>query len=261
MIHRLVGMEVLVTRPADQAEQLCQLIMEAGGQVIRFPTLEIDPIAVDANKLQQTLQSDWLIFTSTNAVDFAVKAFSGKMVGLQSLNIAAVGRSTAKALSTAGLKVGCVPELVFSSEGLLAEPVMQQVAGLTFTIVRGVGGREKIAQTLLERGAQRVDYLEVYRRSRPAIDNSQLLEKLRCGSLNAVSITSGEALQNLLLMIDAVSAGLLKKLPLIVVSDRIKELAQQLGFEQILVSLQPTDAAILQTLTTLSNGENSGRSN
>jgi uroporphyrinogen-III synthase len=79
--------------------------------------------------------------------------------------------------------------------------------------------------------------------------------------LNAVSITSGEALQNLLLMIDAVSASSLKKLPLIVVSDRIKELAQQLGFEQVLVSLQPTDAAILQTLTTLSNGENSGRSN
>ncbi len=261
MSSRLGGMQVLITRPADQAEKLCQLIEQAGGHALRFPTLAIEAAAVDSNKLQQTLQSDWLIFTSTNAVDFAVKAFSGKMAGLQGLNIAAVGQSTAKALSEAGLNVECVPELVFSSEGLLAEPVMQQVAGLTFTIVRGVGGREKIAQTLLERGAQRVDYLEVYRRSRPEIDNSQLLDKLRRGRLNAVSITSGEALQNLLLMIDAVSASSLKKLPLIVVSDRIKELAQQLGFEQVLVSLQPTDAAILQTLTTLSNGENSGRSN
>lgn len=261
MIDGLDGMVVLVTRPADQAEPLCRLIVEAGGEAIRFPTLEIESLAVDANQLQQTLQSDWLIFTSTNAVDFAVKAFNGKMAGLQRLNLAAVGQSTAKALSAAGLKVACVPKAVFSSEGLLAEPAMQQVAGLAFTIVRGVGGREKIAQALLERGAQRVAYLEVYRRSRPEIDNSRLLDKLVGGSLSAVSITSGEALQNLLLMMDTASASLVKKLPLIVVSDRIKELAQQLGFAQILVSLQPTDAAILQTLTTLANGENSGRSN
>lgn len=261
MIDGLGGMVVLVTRPADQAEPLCRLILEAGGAAIRFPTLEIEPIAVEANLLQQALQTDWLIFTSTNAVDFAVKAFNGKMTGFQGPNIGAVGQSTANALSLAGFKVDCVPKVIFSSEGLLAEPAMQQVAGLTFTIVRGVGGREKIAQTLMERGAQRVDYLEVYRRSRPETGNRQRLDNLCSGSLGAITITSGEALQNLLLMVDAASASLLKKLPLIVVSDRIKELAQQLGFAQILVSLQPTDAAILQTLTTLANGENSGRSN
>lgn len=260
MTNRLKDLQVLVTRPVDQAERLCLLIEQTGGRALRFPTLEIGSVLVDPQKLDQALQSDWLIFTSTNAVDFALKAFSGKMAGLQNLKIAAVGLATANALQNAGLVSDCVPKSEFSSEGLLAEACMHQVADLYITIVRGVGGREKIAQTLRDRGAK-VDYLEVYRRSQPDIDNNELLEQLNIGKLNAITITSGEALQNLLAMVDAASAALLKKLALIVVSERIKELAQQLGFEQILVSLQPTDAAILQTLTTLSNGENSGRSN
>ena len=62
-------------------------------------------------------------------------------------------------------------------------------------------------------------------------------------------------------MLDAEVAVLLRSLPLVVVSDRIKKTAEQLGFKQIAVSRQPTDAAILEILTTLLNGENSGRSN
>jgi len=258
--NRLDNVQVLVTRPADQAEKLCHLIEQAGGRALRFPTLEIDSVIVEPQKLEHALQSDWLIFTSTNAVDFALKAFGGKMAGLQKLKIAAVGQSTALALHHAGLITDCVPETQFSSEGLLAEQAMHQVEGLCITIVRGEGGREKIAQMLLSRKAQ-VDYLEVYRRCRPEIDNSHLVEQLQSGKLSVITITSGEALQNLLVMLDETSIVLLKNIPLIVVSERIKDLAQQRGFEQILVSLQPTDAAILQTLTTLSNGENSGRSN
>jgi uroporphyrinogen-III synthase len=79
--------------------------------------------------------------------------------------------------------------------------------------------------------------------------------------LQAITISSGEALQNLLSMLDESSAVLLRKLPLVVVSERIRHLAQKLGFTQIAVSLQPTDAAILETLTTLLSGEYSGRSN
>jgi len=48
---------------------------------------------------------------------------------------------------------------------------------------------------------------------------------------------------------------------LVAASQRIAEAAEQLGFTQIAVSQQPTDVAILETLTTLFNGENSGRRN
>lgn len=256
----LNGEMVLVTRPAAQADTLCQLIQQRGGKAFRFPTLEIHAADVPDAGMAKALACDWLIFTSTNAVDFALKAFDGKMAHLQTVKLAAVGQATATALQNAGLQIACVPETEFNSEGLLAQPAMQQVAGQRIMIVRGVGGREKLAQTLRDRGAE-VDYLEVYRRDRPVINNDQLVQTLRNGQLHAITITSGEALENLLAMLDKTTADLVRQQPLVVVSDRIRQLALGLGFEHITVSLQPSDAAILETLTTLFNGDNSGRSN
>lgn len=260
MSNSLQGALILVTRPVAQAEALCGLIEQRGGLALRFPALEIRPVVVERSALEQALAGDWLIFTSANAVDFALQAFDGKMPLSESLRLAAVGQTTADALQQAGLKVACVPCGEFSSEGLLAEAAMQQVSGQRIAIVRGVGGREKLAQSLGERGAE-VVYLEVYRRCRPEIDNTPVLQALREGRLSACTVTSGEALENLLLMLPDSAGKALRGVPLIVVSDRIRQLAQQLDFETITVSRQATNAAIFETLTTLLNGENSGRSN
>lgn len=260
MTSGLNGALVLVTRPAAQADMLCKLIERQQGVALRFPTLEIEAACVEPVAVDSALTCDWLIFTSTNAVDFALAAFSGKMAGLQRVRLAAVGQATAEALSKARLSVACVPATEFSSEGLLAEADMQNVSGLRIGIVRGVGGREKLAQTLRGRGAV-VEYFEVYQRSRPDIDNTALVQSLNDGSLQAITITSGEALQNLLAMLDETSAARLRQLPVVVVSERIAQLARGMGFSQLSVSAKPNDAAILETLTTLLNGENSGRSN
>ena len=50
----LNGAGVLVTRPAHQADRLCQMIEEKGGQARRFPTLEILPLA-DLSDLDKVL--------------------------------------------------------------------------------------------------------------------------------------------------------------------------------------------------------------
>lgn len=260
MTQGLNGARILVTRPSAQAENLCSLIERQVGVALRFPTLEIVEEHPEPQMLQLAAMSDWLIFTSTNAVDFAIKAFGGKMLDSHNRRIAAVGQATATALRQAGWRVDCVPATEFNSEGLLAEEQLQVISGMRCTIVRGIGGREKLAESLRSRGAE-VAYLEVYSRRRPNIDNTDLVACLAGKQLCAVTITSAEALQNLLAMLDDASLVLLRTLPLVVVSERIRQTAQQFGFEQIAVSRQPTDAAILETLTTLLNGENSGRSN
>jgi len=256
----LNGARILVTRPAAQAENLCHLIEQHGGVPIRFPTLEIVATQPDPDLLSQAAASDWLIFTSTNAVDFAIKAFGGKMPALRKFKVAAVGAATACALQQAEWPVDCVPASEFNSEGLLAEPELQTVAGMRCVIVRGVGGREKLAESLRSRGAE-ASYLEVYSRRQPMANSTDLRTDISQGRLDAVTITSVEALQNLLAMLDDESIVLLKSILLIVMSERIGQAAEDFGFNQIAVSAQPTDAAILETLTTLLNGENSGRSN
>lgn len=260
MNSALNGARILVTRPAAQAENLCNLIEQRGGAPIRFPTLEITESRPDPVLLDQASSSDWLIFTSTNAVDFAIKAFGGKMPALRKFKIAAVGAATAGALRQSGWPVDCVPASEFNSEGLLAEPELQTVTGMRCVIVRGVGGREKLAESLRSRGAEAI-YLEVYSRWQPMANRTDFWTNIAQGRLDAVTITSIEALQNLLAMLDAESIVSLKSILLVVVSERIGQAAENFGFKQIAVSAQPTDAAILETLTTLFNGENSGRSN
>lgn len=260
MTNGLAGARVLVTRPAAQAENLCRLIEDSAGRAIRFPTLAIEAAPPEQAVLQTALAADWLIFTSKNAVDFALQAFGGKMSQLSLPAIAAVGGSTAAELRQAGLTVACVPAVEFNSEGLLAETLMQDVTGKTCIIVRGVGGREKLAETLRMRGAK-VDYLEVYRRLLPVQDSGEIIEQLQQCQLDAVVVTSDEALQNLWTLLGQDAAAALRGLALVVVSERIRQTAERLKFERIAVSRQPTDAAILETLKTLFNGENSGRSN
>ncbi|WFP48868.1 uroporphyrinogen-III synthase [Methylomonas sp. EFPC3] len=260
MMPGLNGARVLVTRPAGQAEHLCELIESRGGIPVRFPTLLIVAHQPEAQALADAAASDWLIFTSSNAVDFAIPAFGGKMPGWRGARLAAVGAATAQALRQAGCEVACVPASEFSSDGLLAEPALQQVAGLRCTIVRGCGGREKLADGLRGRGAE-VMYLEVYSRSRPEADAAGLRADLQGNRLAAVTVTSVEALQNLLAMLDSESVERLRQIGLVVVSERIGQTALQLGFKRVAVSSQATDAAILETLTTLLNGENSGGSN
>jgi uroporphyrinogen-III synthase len=253
----LNGAHILVTRPEHQAENLCRLIEEQGGIAVRFPTLEIVS-KDDTNEIKATLANldkfQWVIFISVNAVNFALMANSGKIARTKSVRFAAVGQATAQALSMAGISVDLVPENGYNSEALLAMPQLHQVEGQKCLIVRGEGGREQLATTLRSRGAD-VDYLEVYKRIIPRIDNSPAVQLLARRSLDVIAVTSAEALQNLRLMLDETNNKLLSLIPLVVVSDRIRCIAAEMGFNRIIVTDSPTDTAILETVITCVTGE------
>jgi len=67
----LEGKKILVTRPVEQADNLCDLIEACNGQVIRFPTIEILPPDNSESvhqKLNKLSNYDIGIFISRNAV-------------------------------------------------------------------------------------------------------------------------------------------------------------------------------------------------
>ena len=240
---------ILVTRPEHQAETLCHLIEKQGCNAIRFPTLEI--VGVETKAIKQQIdalkQYQWLIFISANAVNFALKANNGKIDCFINSNIAAVGNATEKALLAHGLTVDLVPESHFSTEGLLATSEMNNVQGKSCLIVRGKGGRETLASNLRERGAK-VEYMEVYTRIKPCHNDRTAKKLLAQGNLHAITITSNEALLNLLAMFEQPLHYLLHAVPLVVISNRIKELAEQSGFKHIAVTDYPGDTAIIKTV-------------
>ena len=131
---------------------------------------------------------------------------------------------------------------------LLALPPMQQVRGQRVLVFRGVGGRALLADTLRSRGAQ-VEYVECYRRVRPAADPEPLRTCLRSGGLDAVTAASAEALANLVELVGAELSPQLVALPVFVSHTHIAQAAQGLGFRRLQVT--PTsDEGLVQGMMT-----------
>ncbi len=253
----LAGLRVMITRPAHQADHLKQLIEQANGQALLFPLLAIegpsDPAGLHS-LFQHITDFDLLIFVSPNAVDFGLEQLRSFGGIPDSTQLACVGKGTAQRLQQhTGRQTDIQPQGRYDSEALLALPAMQQVSGKSVLIIRGQQGREHLAESLRARGAQ-VRYAEVYRRVKPDNDNRVLIQALQQKQIDIISITSSEALHNLVEFGHS-ELETLQRLPLIVFHQRIAEHARQLGFYgPILVSRETSDIGILETLLKWHNG-------
>ena len=239
-----------MTRPAGQAEGLCRLIEDAGGEAVRLPLLEIipeQPNGEGARRLRRLDDMDWVIFVSANAVRYAF----GLMIQAPEAKcwprIAAIGRATAEELAKHGVAVDLMPKQQFNSEMLLAAPELADVKELRFLIVRGAGGRETLAETLRARGAQ-VDYAEVYRRILPPTDVDGLIARWRSGGIHVITITSGEALGNLASLLAERAEELLVQTPLVVISERLAQQARDLGCVRVATAMAANDEAIVESV-------------
>jgi uroporphyrinogen-III synthase len=157
--------------------------------------------------------------------------------------LAAIGRGTAAALGELGFSKVLVPQAPGDSEALAALPEFQDVAGQNFVVFRGDGGREQLARTLAGRGA-RVEYAECYRRSRPSLDASALVERWRRGAVQAICAASSEALANLREILGAEGAMLADPTPLFVPHPRIAQASRSLGFVQPIVVTGGDEATV-----------------
>ncbi|NEX22017.1 uroporphyrinogen-III synthase [Thiorhodococcus mannitoliphagus] len=244
----LGGRGVLVTRPAAQAEGLCQLIEAAGGRAIRFPTIAIDP--VDTPETQALLAASWdlMYFVSPNAVEQALAQYADE-TWPQVKWMAAVGRGTARVLQMAGRAPDLVPSDRYESEALLEMPELADMTGRRVLIVRGEGGRGVFAQAMRERGAE-VYFAEVYRRVMPAVDARPLLARWS-EDVDYTMATSDEVLLNLAEMLGPDGRSSLLATPLVVIAERTAKTARDLGFRLVRVAERAEDAAILRSFCAL----------
>jgi uroporphyrinogen-III synthase len=249
--YQLQDLHVAVTRPTGQAEDLCELIQHHGGIAIPFPLIVVSPLEnyqTFQTQLSRLEQTDWAIFISSNAVDFAMPHIIRKFGNVpENLKFAAIGHQTAKALGSFGVHDVLIPRMRFDSESLLALTEMQNVANMTVAIFRGIGGRELIAETLISRGAN-VYFAECYQRINPQKDTQKLSERWKHGELNAIIVTSSEAMRYLIQM--AGDSLWIKHVTMCVNHERIAELPRELGLK-VLVAKAPGDDAMLECLTQL----------
>ncbi len=242
----LQGEGILVTRPVHQAQELCDLIEARGGRPVPFPALEILPPR-DREQASDILRQarGWVIFVSPNAVNYGLALLEEAAFPL-GVKLGTVGKSTAKALRTAGHAVDLLPRERFDSEGLLALPELTRITGQQVVIVRGEGGRPLLGDTLTARGAE-VVYAEVYRRHCPEIVPAPLLRRWE-REVALVTATSKDILVNLISILGPEGWTLLRQTPLLVISERMKREAEQIGFGTILVARKADSLSIVERL-------------
>ena len=121
---------------------------------------------------------------------------------------------------------------------------MQNMQGEKVMIVRGIGGRDVLANTLSERGAQ-ITFAECYQRVNPQT-NCQILEQAyNNGKLHAIVVTSSEAMRYLLAM--AGESDWLKQITICVNHARVAEQPLKMGLKVKSVNASG-DAAMLAIL-------------
>lgn len=244
----LHGAGVLVTRPEHQADELNDAISAAGGIPIAFPVLTIE--ALSRHEFQPLLaaldKADIAIFVSANAVTHGLQ-----LLGNPDTRVAAVGPATARALRAAGRNVDIVPQQGFDSEHLLEEPALRDVAGKHICIIRGEDGRELLAETLRERGAQ-VTYVPVYRRrgiEHTAARLTEIENDWRSGRINMVVAMSVATLDSLLSVLPAYCRQSLQDVAIITPSRRVQQHCAELGIgNPAIVSDGPQASAIIKAL-------------
>lgn len=241
----LRGAGIVVTRPAERGQELCRRIAAEGGRSMAFPTLQIEPLDPPAVTLAAQ-PVDWMVFTSVAAVEQGLdrlQAHRGK-----DTRMAAIGDATAAALEQAGCANIVQPTLRQESEGLLELEEFRVVRGLRILLVKGIGGRELLRETLVQRGAD-VGIAEVYRRVRPDTSSNALLEWWRNDTLDAIVVSSRAGLENLVAMLDAEGRRYLSRTTLVAPTARMIKLAGELGITvEPVIAAGASDEAVMQAL-------------
>ena len=239
---------LLNTRPQHQAAQLDTQCAAAGYTSLSCPALAMIPQTLD-HRPNWDEQDVW-VFVSRNAVTHFAAQLRHNQACKVNAKLVAVGDATAQAIGEqAWPNLQPVPDS-FDSEGMLSMPVFAQPKGLRVGVVRGDGGRELLAQTLVQQGAE-VRFYEVYQRQPlPFCDQAWLLFKR--ADCPVLLFTSASSLQAFWSQLPANEQAWCQQQILIVFSSRIEQAARELGFcAQIIQTQTSSDDAVLQALNQL----------
>lgn len=251
MAGTLAGRLIAVTRPAAQAVALAEAIRARGGEVLIQPLIRIVPVgdSPELSALRDRLDDfDLAFFVSPNAVEHGLAAILAHRPWPRRLTVATVGEGSRRQLAAHGFPAAIAPSDGADSEAVLRLPEFapDALAGRRLVIFRGDGGRELLADTVRARGAE-VLSVTCYRRLPPEGDGAALLAAAGAGRLDALTLTSSEALTNLVTLIGAAGVDRLAAVPVFAPHARIAQRAREAGFANVTVT-SAGDSGLLAAL-------------
>lgn len=253
----LLGLRVLVTRPAKQALPLIRQLELNGAVPYSMPAIAIEPPAdwtfVDSAIARlEAGDYQWLVFTSANGVAFffdRLKSLGKDARVLGGVKIAVIGSATAEALAERHLVPDLLPASGMNSESLAME-LSERVRGESVLLAQAAEAREHLRSQLVK--GTTVDSVAVYRQAPEKTDRPELLDRLRRGEIHAVSLTSPNIAEAFLAKCDATILGRFRagQIVLVANSPRLVRLLAERGFPSE-ETLDPTNESLIAKLREL----------
>lgn len=197
---------IIITRALRQAASFAAALEAYGARVISCPTIEIvepESFAPLDEAIGNLYGYDWLIFTSTNGVDYFLRRLNQlekDVSELDDLKVCAIGEATAERLREASIHVDLVPE-EFKAEGVFSalEKFIggrEAFEGRNFLIPRAAQARDFLPRALEAAGA-RCDVIPVYRTVAPQDTEKRRVEALLAGgAVDCITFTSSSTVRN-----------------------------------------------------------------
>lgn len=196
---------ILVTRSAGQSSQFTQLLQEQGARVIEMPALEIvAPSSWEGldGAIANLSTFDWLILTSSNAVDYFFQRLQHHHLdsrALAGIKIAVVGKKTAASLRQQGLEPDYIPPNFIADA--LVEHFPEPLSGKRLLFPRvETGGREVLVKQCTTQGA-RVTEVAAYQSQCPQTIPPEALNALQNQQVTVITFASSKTVKNTVKML------------------------------------------------------------
>lgn len=248
----LAGKNIMVLRPVKQSEQLCKLVIDHGGFITLFPTIEIKPLEnIALENLGNLIEwSNMIVVISRNAAQILSALMRNLNEQVKTKTVFATGSGTADEMGMCGIESVLFPKSQSGSEGLLQMIDLHapEITGKNILIFRGDTGRELLKQVLEERGAS-VKYAEIYTRAIPDVTKKQVDSIWETNPPDIIVFTSNQGLYNLIKMTPHKYHNKLFSTPFISMSHRIAKTARDEGFmKKSVIAETQTDFGLLEAI-------------
>lgn len=211
----LFGKRILVTRSREQASKLTEGLELLGADCIEAPAISIAPPKDDYAALDESIRAldsfNWLIFTSANGVAHFFARLENADLDSRSLagkRICAIGSATADTLWAYGIRADVVPS-EYRAEGIIEALDGKISTGDRVLLPRAAEARNVLPDTLEAKGIE-VAVAPAYETVAGDADSDEIEELLENGKLDIVTFTSSSTVTNLLKILGADAARLLK---------------------------------------------------
>jgi hydroxymethylbilane synthase len=221
----LANKRIVITRAAEQADELAEKIRARGGEPIEFPTIAFAPLenyaALD-DALTRLSTFDWVVFTSANgvrAIAARLRALHQTMALFDNTRVAAIGPGTARALAQIGARADFIPTQFLGEQVARELPVE---SGERVLLLRADLASDVLADVLKTRGAQVLD-VDAYRTVMPPA------RKIDLNAADAITFTSSSTVRHFVAMLDDAARELLDMRDIFCIGPVTADTARALG--------------------------------